>query len=241
MATKWGSRRPRESGPIGLCLVSYLYGSIPIVYLLGRGRGVDLRQRGSGNVGGSNLWAAAGAIRGLLGWLADASKGYVPVALGRRLGVDERACQIAGVFGLAGQCWPLFLRFQGGRGISAFLGAALAGDRHAWRVALLPMIGGSLWRLMPLMAGRRQLTSRLRTTRSRAVPLGCALGVLAYPIAVARRTRGPSAHGPAPLLLAATVGVRRLTAPLPDDDDAGPARRAAALVYRLLYDRNTRY
>ena len=227
-------------GPIALYLAAYLYGSIPVVYLLGRGRGIDLRRRGSGNVGGSNLWATAGTAYGLLGWLADASKGYVPVRLARRLGMDEGVCRIAGVCGLAGQCWPLFLRFRGGRGISAFLGAALAIDRRAWRVALLPMIGGTLWRLAPLMAGRGTLTRRLRTTRSRAVPLGCALGVLAYPIAVARGTRGRHTPGPAPLLLAGIVAVRRLTAPLPDDATAGPVRQPTALLYRLLYDRNTK-
>ena len=232
MTREWGAQ-------IALCVAAYLYGSIPFVYLIGRGRGVDLRQHGSGNLGGSNLWVAAGAGRGLLGWLGDASKGYTPVALGRRLGVDERACRLAGVCGLAGQCWPIFLRFRGGRGISAFLGAALASDRPAWRITLLPMIGGALWRVAPLL-GQGGLAGRLRATRSRSMPRGCALGVLAYPLAVARRTQDAHSLGAAPLLLAATVVVRRLTAPLPDDSTAGPGRRPAALLYRLLYDRNTK-
>src|SRR5690348_13502871 len=78
---------PRSAvGEAAVLLAAYLYGSLPVVYLLGAQRDVDLRRRGSGNVGGSNLWAAAGAVRGLTGWVGDASKGLVPILVARRLG-----------------------------------------------------------------------------------------------------------------------------------------------------------
>jgi glycerol-3-phosphate acyltransferase PlsY len=220
-------------------LAAYLYGSLPVVYLLGAQRDVDLRRRGSGNVGGSNLWAAAGAVRGLAGWVGDASKGLVPILVARRLGCREEVAQFAGVCGVAGQCWPLFLRFNGGRGISAFVGAAYAIDRTAWVAALLPMIGGSLWRVAGLASRQRDLGTQIKATRSKAVPLGCFLGVAGFPVVYGLRGDVDRTPSPAPALLSLLLLLRRLTAPLPDDAVKGPSVRPRALLYRLLYDRNT--
>jgi len=226
------------SFPAGLvCLAAYLYGSIPFVYLLARQRGIDLAKAGSGNVGGSNLWATAGATRGLIGWLLDVSKGWLPTVTARRLRCAETLSQAAGVCGTIGQCRPLLPGLHGGRGISAFLGAALAIDRRALAPTLAPIIAGALWRLPSLLSHRAApLGDRIRATRSASVPLGCLLGILAFPLLHARRTERTCA---APWGLAAVIVLRRLTAPLPDDAVAGPHRRPVALLFRLLYDRNT--
>ena len=225
------------------CLLptAYLYGSLPFVYLLGRQRDVDLHQVGSGNVGSTNLWAAGGRARGAVGWIADASKGLLPIAMARRLGCDERTAELAGVCGVAGQCWPVFLRFNGGRGISAFVGASLLIDRAAWGAALVPMVAGALWRV----GRRRRRADGLQVRYSKSVPLGCLVGTLAFPLACRARGQGSRVAGRrdaavAPSLLTLVILLRRLTAPLPDDAARGPAVRPHALVYRLLYDRNTR-
>jgi len=221
-----------------------LYGSLPFVYLLGRQTNVDLRQVGSGNVGSTNLWAAGGRARGALGWIADASKGLLSIAMARRLGCNERTAELAGVCGVAGQCWPVFLRFNGGRGISAFVGASFLIDRAAWVAALVPMVAGALWRV----GRRRSRADRLEVRYSRSVPLGCLVGTLTFPLACwARGQRIRVAYGRvgrrdaavAPVLLTLVILLRRLTAPLPDDATHGPAVRPQALAYRLLYDRNT--
>jgi hypothetical protein len=248
------------------CLLpaAYLYGSLPFVYLLGRQRNIDLHQVGSGNVGSTNLWTAGGRARGAVGWIADASKGLVPIAMARRLGCDERTAELAGVCGVAGQCWPVFLRFNGGRGISAFVGASFLIDRAAWVAALVPMITGSLWHL----GRRRSRRDQLQVRRSKSVPLGCVVGTLTFTLACWTRGQGARAAGRrdacraargwpaspaageagqcpqgtmalAPGLLTLVILLRRLTAPLPDDATHGPAVRPQALVYRLLYDRNT--
>src|SRR3989440_13064609 len=107
----------------GYCLGAYLYGSLPFVYLLGRQRNVDLHRVGSGNVGSTNLWATGGRARGAIGWIADASKGLLPIAVARRLGCRKGIAALAGACGVAGQRWPVLLGFNGGRGISAFVGA----------------------------------------------------------------------------------------------------------------------
>ena len=174
------------------CLLptAYLYGSLPFVYLLGRQRDVDLHQVGSGNVGSTNLWAAGGRARGALGWIADASKGLLPIAMARRLGCDEGTAELAGVCGVAGQCWPVFLRFNGGRGISAFVGASFLIDRAAWVAALVPMVAGALWRV----GRRRSRADRLEVRYSRSVPLGCLVGTrAAYPRSI--RTCGSARCG----------------------------------------------
>lgn len=238
--------RPLISGKramfdLAVCAFAYLYGSLPFVYLLARRRRVDLRGRGSGNVGATNLWTIAGNWPALLGWVGDASKGIVPAAAARALGCSRSTAQMAGVCGVAGQCWPVFLGLSGGRGISAFVGAALWINPRAWGAALLPMIGGSTWRMVTTLGPRRHRVERtLRTTRSQSVPLGCFLGVGSFPAAsyvVDRRLgRRPTA---APWLLLAVIGLRRLTARLPDDAMNGPRVRPDALVYRLLFDRNT--
>ena len=224
----------------GYCVGAYLYGSLPFVYLLGRQRNVDLHQVGSGNVGSANLWAAGSRARSALGWIADASKGLLPIAMARRLGCDEMTAELAGVCGVAGQCWPVFLRFNGGRGISAFVGASLLIDRAAWVAALVPMVAGALWRV----GHRRQGADRLQVRYSKSVPLGCLVGTLTFPLACWAHGQGTRVAGRrdaavAPGLLTLVILLRRLSAPLPDDAARGPAVRPQALVYRLLYDRNT--
>jgi hypothetical protein len=193
-------------------------------------------------VGSANLWAATGTAYGALGWVLDASKGGLPVALGRRLGCTGAWAACAGVCGVAGQCWPLLLRFNGGRGVSAFIGAAFMIDRARWTVALLPFIAGGLWRAAPLAPWRdRSSRPTLRTSRGKSVPLGCAAGVVTFAVAPPIDLDKGRHQGTvlAPLLLAAVVLLRRATAPLPDDATCGPRVYPEALLYRLLYDRNT--
>ncbi len=64
---------------IGLIIVGYLFGGIPVGVLVGRTRGVDIRQYGSGNVGASNVLRILGVKAGLTVWLADVFKGFAPV------------------------------------------------------------------------------------------------------------------------------------------------------------------
>lgn len=218
---------------------AYLYGSLPVVYLLGRQRDVDLKKVGSGNVGATNLMASGSAPLAIAGWLFDASKGAVPIVAAHRLGCSEEVAEMAGVCGVAGQCWPLFLGFSGGRGISAYVGASAMMDRRAWGVSLLPMIGGALWRVAPMLRRRKSLGTKLKTTRGKSVPLSCFITALTFPLACSilrHRHRGMPL---ASILLSLVILLRRLTAAQPDDATAGPLVRPQALIYRLLYDRNT--
>jgi acyl-phosphate glycerol 3-phosphate acyltransferase len=223
-------------------IAAYLYGSFPLVYWLGLQSGVNLKQSGSGNVGISNLAAAGGTWRALMGGLFDVSKGFIPIHICRRLGYPEHMAELAGVCGVIGQCWPLFLRFNGGRGVSSFLGTSLLINRRGWGAAMCPIIAGAVWSFFSSLGGSgRKPDIPLKGTRGKAVPFGCFLGVLAFPFACALDQRRAGGQQPAlaPFLLSGIILGRRLTAPLPDDAVHGPGHRKQALAYRLLYDRNT--
>ncbi len=125
--------------PYILIVVAYLIGGIPIGLMVGKARGVDLTQVGSGNIGASNVMRTLGARLGVLVWLADLLKGFLPVVWTRLLiqqGMDEPWPWLAGVgfAAVMGHCFSPYLRLRGGRGVSTSLGAVLGLD---WRVGLL--------------------------------------------------------------------------------------------------------
>ncbi len=224
------------------CISAYLYGSLPLVYWLGLHSGADLKQSGSGNVGISNLATVGGVRQALIGGLFDASKGYLPIRICRRLGYPAEVAELAGVCGVIGQCWPLFLRFNGGRGLSSFLGASFLINRRGWGIAMLPIIAGALWSFFSsFRSSRRKPGNLLKSTHGRAVPFGSFLGTLAFLLTCSLDRRREGRKRLTPVLLSFIILGRRLTAPLPDDSIHGPARNKQALVYRLLYDRNTNH
>ncbi len=107
-------------------LIGYLIGSLPIGYLLGRTKGIDVRTIGSGRTGGTNVYRALGARLGLLTGVLDFAKGAVSVLLIRSVFGDEAAAALAGAAAVAGHNWSIFLGFKGGAGGSTAAGALLA-------------------------------------------------------------------------------------------------------------------
>jgi len=122
----------------GLVVAAYLLGSIPTGYLVGRHRGVDVRQQGSGNIGATNVARTLGRKLGILVLFLDALKGAAPVALWRLADIGPRlhlggplAPYVFTAFGLApiiGHCFPVWLRFRGGKGVATALGVFLVAD-----------------------------------------------------------------------------------------------------------------
>ena len=184
----------------------YLLGSVPVVYLLGRLAGVDLRRHGSGTVGSHNLRAAAGAGMGLAGWLSDAAKGAGAVHVTRQLSQDEALAGWALLGALAGQCWPVFLGWSGGRGVATLVGGmlALTPGTARWPLGTIAAIAG----LRPLARTSGPISARLR---SGSVPMGVLAGTLIWPLACILERGSPAsamtATGAALLLI-----VRRISA-----------------------------
>ncbi len=110
---------------IGL-LISYLLGSIPMGLLLTKltGKG-DLRKVGSGNIGATNVMRVGGLRMAGLVWLLDMLKAVLAVWLGNYIagGTFGAWC---GFVAIVGHCYPIWLRFKGGKGISSLFGVMLA-------------------------------------------------------------------------------------------------------------------
>lgn len=108
-------------------LAAYLIGSIPIGFLVARAAGgTDIRRAGSGNIGATNVLRTLGAGPAILTLLGDIVKGYLAVTAAHTIGPEPWAAAGGAVAAIAGNCWPLFLRFRGGKGVATGLGAFLA-------------------------------------------------------------------------------------------------------------------
>ena len=108
-------------------LISYLLGSIPFGLLLAKlfGR-KDVRQAGSGNIGATNVARVAGIVPGVLTLLLDAAKGAFAVLMAARGAEgDTRWMMLAAVGALVGHCFPVWLKFRGGKGVATALGVFL--------------------------------------------------------------------------------------------------------------------
>lgn len=121
---------------IVIVILSYLVGSIPTGILVSKAvKGVDIREHGSGNMGGTNVFRVLGWKYGLLVILLDALKGAIAVVLISRLYLgsfpfpnqtpfdDFTLVQIiAGIVAMIGHIWTIFAGFKGGKGIATGLG-----------------------------------------------------------------------------------------------------------------------
>lgn len=111
---------------------SYLIGSIPFGYLIGRLHGIDIRKVGSGNIGATNVTRSIGKIAGKICFFLDFLKGALPVVL-VNMTFEENTANLALAAGLAvilGHVFPIYLRFRGGKGVGdCRRGVALASRR----------------------------------------------------------------------------------------------------------------
>lgn len=115
-------------------LAAYLIGSIPVGYLVGRMRGVDLFQVGSGNIGATNVGRVLGKKYGILVFVLDFAKGAGPVFLASWLvqqsalaeglsNLPEGSLQVAaGLAAFLGHLFPIYLGFRGGKGVATGAG-----------------------------------------------------------------------------------------------------------------------
>jgi glycerol-3-phosphate acyltransferase PlsY len=114
-------------GALVLIAAGYLLGSVSPTYLLGRWLGgKDLRQYGSGSLGGSMVYEHVGRWAVVPVALFDIAKAALPAWLGLRLGLGEGVAVVAGLAAAVGHNWSIFFRLRGGRGMATFVGIWLA-------------------------------------------------------------------------------------------------------------------
>ena len=122
-----------------IIILSYLIGSIPTSLIVSRAaKGIDIREHGSGNAGGTNVMRVLGWKHGLLVILLDAFKGVLAVIVVARLHYGSMPFEnatpfddftlvqiIAGISAVIGHIWTVFAGFKGGKGIATALGMLL--------------------------------------------------------------------------------------------------------------------
>lgn len=159
-----------------IILLSYLVGSIPTSIIVSKAvKGIDIREHGSGNAGGTNVMRVLGWKYGILVILLDALKGVVAVVLVARLHYGGMPFQnvtpfddftlvqiIAGIAAVVGHIWTIFAGFRGGKGIATALGMLIM------IVTIDMLIAVAVFAIV--------------VTVSRYVSLGSILGAVAVPL-----------------------------------------------------------
>ena len=116
--------------PLLAAVAAYLLGSLSFAVIVTRVMGLsDPRTYGSKNPGATNVLRSGSKAAAIVTLLLDAMKGWLPVALvigfGKPHGLEEGTVAMVGLAAFAGHLWPVFFRFQGGKGVATALGVLL--------------------------------------------------------------------------------------------------------------------
>ena len=149
-----------------LVLGSYLLGSVPTSYFVGRWiAGKDLRQHGSKNLGATNVYRVLGLKYAIPVAIVDVAKGVVPVAvIAPQVGREPWIAVILGAAAVLGHVFSVFLKFRGGKGVATASGVVLALAPTALAVSVV------VWVVTVTLTGY--------------VSAASVLGALVFPVAV---------------------------------------------------------
>jgi glycerol-3-phosphate acyltransferase PlsY len=138
-------------------VLGYLLGSIPFGLVLTRLAGLgDIRGIGSGNIGATNVLRTGNKGLAAATLLCDALKGTAAVFVGSRLGGADAAL-LAGVAAFLGHLFPVWLRFNGGKGVATFIGTTLG---LVWQAAAVFVLA---WILVALLTRYSSLAALVAT------------------------------------------------------------------------------
>ena len=150
-------------------IISYLLGSIPmgliLTHMAGKG---DLRKVGSGNIGATNVMRVGGLRMAGAVWLLDMFKAILAVIIGRYVAGDAFGAW-CGFVAIVGHCYPIWLKFKGGKGISSLFGVLLAVSPISFVVC------GIEWLVTALVSGISSLG---------AVVVFCLIPILGFAISM---------------------------------------------------------
>ena len=204
-----------------LIVCAYLLGSVPVSYLVGKLRGIDLRQEGTNQVGGGNLWRMTSWRLALPVGIFDFGKGMLMVWVAQLQGLDIAQQIVVGLAVIVGHNWPVFLRFHGGRGIGTTMGLLtilpLINDMTPW----VPV---AFWAI--LIIGRLVLGSS---------PLPVLVGITAAPL-ISWGFQEPPSVAITFVAIWLVIIIKRLTAQ--PSAEAASISQSRLLFNRLLFDRD---
>jgi len=110
-----------------IILAAYLLGSIPSALIVGKlGYGIDIREHGSGNLGGTNTFRVLGVKAGLIVTISDILKGTLAAYLPFLFSVHELHPLLVGLFAVVGHTYPVFAGFRGGKAVATSAGVILS-------------------------------------------------------------------------------------------------------------------
>jgi len=128
-------------------IISYLLGSIPFGIIVTKmAKNINLRKVGSGNIGATNVMRVGGLRLAGLVWILDMVKAIIAVLLGRYIGGTVFGVW-CGFVAMIGHCFPIWLKFHGGKGVSSLFGVFLAVN------PVMFVICGIEWLLVALSSG----------------------------------------------------------------------------------------
>lgn len=165
-----------------MAVIAYFLGGLPFGYWFVRlALGKDIRTMGSGNIGATNVHRTAGSKAGVVVLLLDIAKGMLAVWIGAKLtGNLPLGLAVAAVAVMVGHCYPILLKFKGGKAVACFVGAFLYIAPFAV-LAAVPVFVLTVW-------------------WSRHVSLGSIVGAILFPILVFLLQ-----HPPTPILIASAI------------------------------------
>jgi len=172
---------------LAVMLVAFGIGSLPFGYWIGRLRGVDIRQYGSGNIGATNVFRVLGARAAIATLLLDAFKGWLPAFTVMQATHSDTYALLTGAAAILGHTFSPFMGFRGGKGIATGLGVLLGAT--------------------PAVAGIAFLVWLVAFVLTRWVSLGSMLGAATVPIAAYWLNHSPEAV--AILTIAAVIVIGR--------------------------------
>lgn len=161
---------------LAAALAAYLIGSIDFAILVARMHGVDIRSVGSGNPGTSNVLRTLGRVPAVVVFVGDALKGVIAAAMGAvasggaPMGVWAFT---VGLIAVVGHCYPVFHRFQGGKGVATAMGVI------AFTVPLGALVLFASWAVVVAVTRTASLGSLV-------------VAALGVPVAIWQGVRGPA-------------------------------------------------
>ncbi len=131
-------------GYLIVSIVAYLIGSISFSVIISKKMaGFDVREKGSGNAGATNMLRSVGKKAAVLTLLGDALKGVVAILFAIIVGAIAKdldkalLVQLAGIFVVVGHTFPIFFGFKGGKGVATSLGVLLMTN---WQIGLICLV-----------------------------------------------------------------------------------------------------
>ncbi|MFA5232236.1 MAG: glycerol-3-phosphate 1-O-acyltransferase PlsY [Candidatus Paceibacterota bacterium] len=99
-------------------IAGYLSGSIPFGYLIAKLKKIDIRKKGSGNIGGTNVGRTLGLKYGVLVGILDILKAIIPIYIASRYLTQDWQMTLVSISPVLGHIFPIWLKFKGGKGVA---------------------------------------------------------------------------------------------------------------------------